>query len=74
MKKDGELYCHNLFDIKRHKMDHTDEMKYRITDGENQNNIIDIIERQGLDGLVWFLKRRIEGYIEEDFLKGFTFN
>jgi hypothetical protein len=22
------------------KMDHTDEMKYRITDGENPNNII----------------------------------
>jgi hypothetical protein len=29
-------------------MDHTDEMKYRITDGENPNNI-DIIERQGLE-------------------------
>jgi hypothetical protein len=49
-------------------MDHTDEMKYR-TDGENPNNIIlDIIERQGL--CRWsclVLKRRIEGYIEEDF-------
>jgi hypothetical protein len=50
------------------------EIKYRVTDGENLNDIIlDIIDRNVLevDGLVWLLKRRIEDYIEDDFLKKF---
>ena len=51
-----------------------DEIKYRVTDGEDLNEIIlDVINRNVLevDGLVWLLKRRIEDYIEEDFLKRF---
>lgn len=50
------------------------EMRYRVTDGENLNEVLlNFIERNVLevDGLVWLLKRRIEGYLEEDFLKRF---
>jgi len=52
------------------------EIKYRLTDGENPNEIIlDILEREAdnLDGSTWFFKRRIEEYIEEDFFKRFLF-
>jgi len=50
------------------------EVKYRMTDGENPNEIIlDLIQRHSdtVDGMVWFLKRRIEEYLEEDFYKKF---
>jgi hypothetical protein len=50
------------------------EVKYRMTDGENPNEIfLDIIQRHSdtLDGMVWFLKRRVEEYLEEDFYKKF---
>ena len=50
------------------------ELKYRMTDGENTNQIIlDIVNRysDSVDGLVWFLKRRVEEYLEEDFYKKF---
>lgn len=50
------------------------EIKYRLTDGENANEILlSIIERNVLevDGLVWLLKRRVEDYLEDDFLKRF---
>ena len=50
------------------------EIKYRLTDGENANEILlSIINRNVLevDGLVWLLKRRVEDYIEDDFLKRF---
>ena len=53
---------------------YVDEIKYRLTDGENPNEVIlNIINRQVLevDGLVWLLKRRIEEYIEDDFMKRF---
>jgi hypothetical protein len=43
-----------------------------MTDGENTNQImLDIINRysDSVDGLVWFLKRRVEEYLEEDFYK-----
>ena len=53
-----------------------DEVKYRLTDGENPNQVIlDIINRDldnvDVNGLVWLLKRRIEEYIEEDFIRRF---
>ncbi len=51
-----------------------DEVKYRLTDGENPNQVIlDIINRdlENVNGLVWLLKRRIEEYIEEDFIRRF---
>jgi hypothetical protein len=51
-----------------------EEIKYRITDGEDPNKVIlDIIERDSdnIDSLSWFLKRRIEEYIEDDFFSRF---
>jgi hypothetical protein len=56
------------------KIDYITEIKYRITDGEDPNYImLDIIERESdnLDGLVLFLKKRIEEYIDEDFFDRF---
>ncbi len=50
------------------------EIKYRMTDGENPNEIIlDIVQRYSdtVDGMIWFLKRRVEEYLEEDFYKKF---
>ena len=50
------------------------EIKYRLTDGENPNEVIlDIIDREidNVGGLVWFLRKRIEEYIDEDFFKRF---
>lgn len=50
-----------------------EEIKYRITDGENPNYImLDVINRDGnFSELSWFLKNRIEGYIEEDYYNRF---
>jgi hypothetical protein len=50
------------------------ELKYRITDGDNPNEVIlDIIHRysENIDGVVWLLKKRVEEYLEEDFYKKF---
>ncbi len=50
------------------------ELKYRLTDGEDPNIVIlDIIERENdnIDSLVWFLKKRVEDFIDEDFIKRF---
>ena len=50
------------------------EVKYRMTDNENPNEIfLDLIQRHSdtIDGMVWFLKKRIEEYLEEDFYKKF---
>ena len=50
-----------------------EEVKYRLTDGEEPNHImLDVITREGkLSELSWFLKNRIEEYIEEDFYNRF---
>ena len=53
---------------------HINELKYRLSDGEDPNEVIlDIIEREieTVDSLVWFLKRRIEEYVEDDFYNRF---
>lgn len=50
------------------------EIKYRITDGENPNQILlDITERHSdsLNGMVWLLRKRVEEYLEEDYFKRF---
>ena len=51
------------------------EIKYRLTDGENANNvIIDIISRYNADELTFlitFLFNKVEEYAEEDFFKRF---
>jgi|AntRauMFilla1563_2_1112583.scaffolds.fasta_scaffold01409_5 hypothetical protein len=50
-----------------------DEVKYRITDGECPNHImLDVINREGnFSKLSWFLKNRIEVYIEDDYYNQF---
>lgn len=51
------------------------EIKYRLTDGEEPNDVIlDVIEKyiDEIGALTWFLKRRIEEYKEEDFFKNFS--
>lgn len=56
------------------KEDYFDEIKYRITDGENPSEVIlDVINRDvdSMNGLVWLLKRRLEEYIEDDYFKRF---
>ena len=50
------------------------EVKYTMTDGENLNAIIlDIIQRysDSVDAMVWFFKKRLEEYLEEDFYRKF---
>jgi hypothetical protein len=59
---------------KNGKYNYIDEMKYRVTDGENLNEVLlNFIERNvyEVDGLIWLLKRRIEEYLEDDFFKRF---
>lgn len=59
---------------KNTEKDYLKEVKYRLTDGEDPNLVIlDIIEREHelAGGLVWFLKKRVEEYVEEDFFKRF---
>ena len=50
-----------------------EEVKYRLTDGENPNEVmLDIIDRKEYSSsIIWFLKNRIESYLDEDFLKRF---
>ncbi len=60
--------------ISQGKKDYFDEIKYRLTDGENPNRVIlDIIDRESesVSGLIWLLRRRLEEYLEEDFNKRF---
>lgn len=50
------------------------EFKYRLSDGENPNIILlDIINRDtdNVNSLVWFLKRRLEEYIDDDLFNRF---
>lgn len=52
-----------------------EEIKYRLTDGEDPNDVIlDIAsryEQAELTFLVSFLLKRVEEYVEEDFFKRF---
>jgi hypothetical protein len=60
--------------VKQGKVDYFNEIKYRLTDGEEPSFVIlDIIDREidDIDGLIWFLKRRIEEYIEDDKIRRF---
>lgn len=60
--------------INEGKIDYFKEIKYRLTDGEDPNKVmLEIIERDGdeASGLIWILKRRLEEYFEDDYLKGF---
>lgn len=54
--------------------DAINEIKYRLTDGENPNEVLlDIINKHSnnVDNLTWFLKRRIEEYMDEDLVRRF---
>jgi hypothetical protein len=60
--------------ISQGKKTYLQEIKYRLSDGENPNAVIlDIIDRESdnIDSLTWFFKRRIEEYLEEDFFRRF---
>ena len=61
--------------LREEKTNYLKEIKYRISDGENPNVVfLDILDREGenIDGTVWFFKRRIEEYLEDDYFKRFT--
>jgi hypothetical protein len=60
--------------INQGKGEYFEEIKYRFTDGENPNQVmLDIIEKEidEVNGLIWFLKRRLEEYLEDDYLRRF---
>lgn len=59
---------------KDNKNDCVAEIKYRLTGGENPNEVfLDLITRNGDDmsNLMWFMKKRLEDYVEEDYFKKF---
>ena len=49
------------------------EIKYRLTDGEDPNKVmIDMIDRnKNNSGLLWFIRKRLLEYIDEDFYNRF---
>jgi len=55
--------------------EHFEEIKYRLTDGEDANKVLlDILSRYSSDELTflaYFLLKRVEEYFDEDFLKRF---
>lgn len=58
--------------INEGKLTYFEEIKYRLTDGEDPNKVmLDIIERDidGVNTIIWFLKRRIEEYLEDDYIR-----
>lgn len=59
--------------IKDGKENIFEEIKYRLTDGENPNEVmLEIITREtNSSGLIWLMRKRIEEYIEEDFYEQF---
>jgi hypothetical protein len=76
-EKEGRWETYNMIIqelINEGKSYYFNEIKYRLTDGEDPNTVmLDIIERDGetVSGLIWFLKRRIEEYLEDDYLRRF---
>ena len=58
---------------KEHDYNTYDEIKYRITDGEDVNEVFyDIIQRGDYSsGVIWLMKGQIESYIDEDKYKRF---
>ena len=59
--------------IKEGKANIFEEIKYRLTDGEDPNNVmLDVITRDAnSSGLIWLMKKRIEEYINDDFFEQF---
>lgn len=55
-------------------LDYFEEIKYRITDGEEPSEVLlEIINRDPdrVSSLIWSLKRRLEQYIDEDYFNRF---
>jgi len=59
--------------LKIEERDSFNEIKYRLTDGENPNKvIIDVLSRLDYDSnLIFLLERRLKDFIEEDFYNRF---
>lgn len=74
-EKEGRWETYNIIIeelINDGKGKYFEEIKYRLTDGEDPNKVmLDIIERDidGVSGIIWFLKRRIEEYLEDDYIR-----
>ncbi|MCB0510791.1 MAG: hypothetical protein KDC82_08500 [Bacteroidetes bacterium] len=63
------IYDTILYELKReHNYQSYDEIKYRLTDGENPNEVFyDIILRGDYSSsLIWLFKKKIEEFIEDD--------
>jgi hypothetical protein len=68
-----EMIFQELFN--ENKIDCLNEIKYRLTDGEDPNDVIlNVIEKyvDDVNALIWFLKRRVEEYKDEDYFKQFS--
>jgi hypothetical protein len=61
--------------LKSGDVDSFEEIKYRVTDGEDPNKIIlDMIQRDKTpSSQLWYMKKKIEEYIEEDFYSRFIY-
>lgn len=76
-EKEGRWETYNIIIqelINEGKGNYFSEIKYRLTDGEDPNQVmLDIINREvdEVNGVIWFLKRRIEEYLEDDYLRRF---
>lgn len=59
--------------IKNGKEKYFQELKYRLTDGENPNQVIlDIINRDNdTSNMLFYLKNKIKMFLDEDFYKRF---
>ena len=68
-----ETYDIILKELQNESNTQYDEVRYRLTDGEDPNEVFyDIIHRGDYSsGLIWVMKRKIEEYLEEDFYKRF---
>jgi len=55
------------------KIELFNEIKYRLTDGEDPNLVmLDIIDRDdNASGILWLVRKRIETYIDDDFEEQF---
>jgi len=76
-EKEGRWETYNIIIqelINQGKGNYFQEIKYRLTDGEDPNSVmLSIINREvdEMNGLIWLLKRRIEEYVEEDYIRRF---
>lgn len=72
-KERWELYNTIISElIDTNKYDLFDEIRYRLTDGENPNKVmLDIIKKIEPESFLWLLQRRINEFLEEDYFNRF---